>query len=87
MQAVENQHEQGERQKFTFSVDDREFTTEKAQLTGGQIMDMADIPHSQGLLLINDDGTQVKIEVGDIIDLKPGQRFKKKPRFKRGRHE
>jgi hypothetical protein len=47
-------------------------------------MDAAGIPYEIGLLLINEDGTQEPVAVDEEIDLKPGRRFKKAPRFKRG---
>jgi len=36
------------------------------------------------LLLILEDGTQVQVGEDEVIELKPGRRFKKAPRFKRG---
>jgi len=76
----------GEHHKFyTFFVDDKELHTEKQQLTGGEIMDIAGIPHSEGLVLIKEDNTQVPIAVNETVEFEgPGRRFKKAPRFKRG---
>jgi len=47
-------------------------------------MDLAGIPHATGLVLIEEDGRQTRVLEADIIELKPGRRFKKAPRFKRG---
>lgn len=69
---------------FTFFVDDREFRIEQSTITGGEIMDLAGIPREVGLLLIEDDGTQRQIPPEEVIELQPGRRFKKAPRFKRG---
>lgn len=69
---------------YTFFVDDKEYRSSQATLTGGEIMDLADIPRSDGLVLINDDGTQRPIGENDVVELEPGRRFKKAPRFKRG---
>lgn len=69
---------------FTFFVDGKEFHTEKPSLTGGEIMDMAGIPREVGLIQILEDGTQVQVKADDVIELKPGRRFKKAPRFVRG---
>ena len=69
---------------FTFFVDDKEFHVEKESMTGGEIMDLAGIAREIGLILIQDDGTQVQINADQSIDLKPGRRFKKAPHFRRG---
>lgn len=69
---------------FTIFVDGKEFHIEQATITGGEIMDMAGIPRSVGLILILEDGTQVQVGENESIELKPGRRFKKAPRFVRG---
>jgi hypothetical protein len=69
---------------FTFFVDDREFTVHEAVITGARIMELADIPQLVGLILLEDDGTQRVVKPEEQIELKPGRRFKKAPRFKRG---
>lgn len=69
---------------YTFFVEDREFRVEEPTVSGGEIMDLAGIPRDAGLLLIADDGTQESIGVDQVVELKPGRRFKKAPRFKRG---
>lgn len=69
---------------FTVFVDDVEYQFDHSPVTGGEIMDKADIPHPTGLLLINEDGTQEQIDEKAEIELKPGRRFKKAPHFKRG---
>lgn len=69
---------------FTFFVDGKEFHTEKSSLTGGEIMDVAGIPREVGLIQIFEDGTQAQVRADEVIELKPGRRFKKAPRFVRG---
>jgi hypothetical protein len=69
---------------YTFFVDDKEFRIDKPTITGGEIMDMAGIPRNVGLILILEDGTQQEVRADEVIELKPGRRFKKAPRFKRG---
>lgn len=68
----------------TFFVDDAEFHINEETITGGGIMDLAGIPRDVGLLLINEDGTQRQITADELFELRPGRRFKKAPRFKRG---
>lgn len=69
---------------YTFFVDDREFRVDEETITGGQIMDLAGIGREVGLMLITEDGTQRQVEPEEVIELRPGRRFKKAPRFKRG---
>lgn len=69
---------------FTFFVDDREFRVNEPTITGAQIMSLAGIPVEVGLQLIEEDGTQRAVPPEEVIELKPGRRFKKAPRFKRG---
>lgn len=76
------QHEAG--RFHTVFVDEVEYRFDHSPVTGGEIMDRAGIPHSDGLLLINEDNTQQTVGINEEIELKPGRRFKKAPRFKRG---
>jgi len=69
---------------YTLFIDGKEYHTEKSELTGAEIMDMGSIPHELGLILILEDGTQVQVREDEVIELKPGRRFKKAPRFVRG---
>lgn len=69
---------------FTFFVSGKEFHWEQETITGGEIMDLAGIPREVGLIQILEDGTQVQIGSDEVVELKPGRRFKKAPRFERG---
>lgn len=70
---------------FTFFVGENEYHTVEPKITGGQILDIAGIPRSTGLIEIMEDGSQVQINENDVIEFSgPGRRFKKAPRFKRG---
>ncbi len=69
---------------YTIFVDDVEYRFDHTPVTGGEIMDIAGIPYEVGLVLIHEDGTQENIGVDQELDLQPGRRFKKAPRFKRG---
>jgi len=75
---------EGKGKFYTLFIDDVEYHVEKSELTGAEIMDLGNIPYELGLLLILEDGTQVQVGEDEVIELKPGRRFKKAPRFKRG---
>jgi hypothetical protein len=72
------------RKFFTVFIDGKEYQVEKSELTGAEIMALGGIPQEVGLILVEEDGTQVKVAPADTIELKPGRRFKKAPRFVRG---
>ncbi|MBU2602666.1 MAG: multiubiquitin domain-containing protein [Actinobacteria bacterium] len=69
---------------YIVEVDGVEYRLDEPTVTGGELMDLAGIPREVGLLQILDDGTQQQVGPDDVIELKPGRRFKKRPRFKRG---
>lgn len=65
-------------------MDGQEHRIGEATITGAEIMALGGIPQEAGLLLIKDDGTQRTVTPEEIIELRPGRRFRKAPRFKRG---
>lgn len=76
--------EKGRGKFFAFEVDGKEFRWPEVTITGAQIMDLAGIPLEIGLVQVFEDGTQETVAPDDVIELKPGRRFKNRPRFKRG---
>ena len=69
---------------YAVEVDGVEIRFDHTPVTGGEIMDAASIPRDVGLVEILEDGTQKAVSAGQEIELKPGRRMKKRPRFKRG---
>lgn len=69
---------------FAVEVDGVEYLFEQEQVTGAEIMAKAGIPQSVGMVQILDDGTQETVALDAVFDLKPGRRFKKRPKFRRG---
>jgi len=69
---------------YVVEVDGVEYVFDHEPVTGGEIMDESGIPREVGLLQILEDGTQKPVGVDEEIELKPGRRLKKRPRFKRG---
>lgn len=69
---------------YTLFIDDNEYHVEKLELTGAEVMDMGGISHDVGLIMILEDGTQVQVREDEVVELKPGCRFKKAPHFIRG---
>lgn len=77
-------NEQPGRAVFVFDVDGVTFENNRPKITGGEIMDMASIPYSQGLIQVHEDGTTTSVAVDAEVHLVPGAQFKRRPRFKRG---
>lgn len=82
--AVTHEQNQESGKFFTFFVDGKKFRVDDPAITGAEIMRMAGIPLEVGLLVIEEDGTQRQVDPQESFELKPGRRFKKAPRFKRG---
>lgn len=76
--------EVGQGRFYTALIDDVEYRFDHTPVTGRELTDAAGIPHSAGLVLLLEDGSQQSVGLDEQIDLKPGRRFKKAPRFKRG---
>jgi hypothetical protein len=69
---------------FVFEVEGTTYEHDQPKITGGEIMDIAGIPRSQGLIQVNPDGTTTSIAADAEVHLVPGAQFKRRPRFKRG---
>lgn len=69
---------------FVLDVDGTTFEHDRPKITGGEIMDIAGIPYTQGLVQILSDGTTNSVAVDAEVHLVPGAQFKRRPRFRRG---
>ena len=72
------------RPRFVFDVDEVTYEYHHPTITGAEIMDLAGISPSDGLIQILPDGTRETVAPADRIRLVPGIQFKRRPRFKRG---
>ncbi|MCZ0938508.1 MAG: multiubiquitin domain-containing protein [Caldilineaceae bacterium] len=69
---------------FLFEVDGVTYQSKRRKLTGAEIMAVAKIPPSDGLIQLFPDGTTATIAPAEEVDLEPDVKFKRRPRFKRG---
>jgi hypothetical protein len=69
---------------FVFDVDDVTYEYERPIITGAEIMTLAGISPSDGLIQILPDGTRKTVAPDEKVRLVPGIQFKRRPRFKRG---
>jgi hypothetical protein len=69
---------------FVFDVDGVTCEWNRPKIRGDEVMELADIPLSEGLVLCHEDGSQEAIAADQEVDLVARPRFKQRPRFKRG---
>jgi Multiubiquitin len=82
---VPNQDRSDERgAAFVFDVDDATYEHDRPTITGAEIMAIAGISPSDGLIQILPDGTRKTVAPDETVHLVPGAQFKRRPRFKRG---
>lgn len=80
-----DQHQPGAKKTvFVFDVDDVTYEHDRPTITGAEIMAMAGISPSDGLIQILPDGTRKTVAPDETVHLVPGAQFKRRPRFKRG---
>jgi hypothetical protein len=70
--------------KYHFWVDGVEHIVHESSLTVAEIKQVGGVPPDLPLLLLNDGGTEEVLADEEVIELKPGRRFARAPRFKRG---
>lgn len=70
--------------RFVFDVDDVTYAHDRPRITGGEIMAMAGISLSDGLIQVLPDGSRKTVAADEVVQLVPGAQFKRRPRFKRG---
>jgi len=79
-----SEHEMQKGKKYYFWVDEVEHIVQDESLTVAQIKEIGGVPADLPLLLLNEDGSEEALRDDMIIELKPGRRFARAPRFKRG---
>lgn len=72
-------------QKFFVNIEGTEHPWEGDTITVNQIRDLGKIPADQPIVEELADGTERTLGADDTIDLKPGHRFGRAPRYKRGK--
>jgi len=70
--------------KYHFWVDGVEHVVHQETLTVAEIKAIGGVPADLPLLLLHDDGTEEVLRDDETVELKPGRRFARAPRFKRG---
>lgn len=71
-------------QKFFVEIEGTEYPWSSETITVAQIRKLGGLPADQAIIEILPDGGEVTLAEGAVVELKPGHRFGKKIRFKRG---
>ena len=70
--------------KFLISIEDKEFPWDRDTITVSEIHRLGNLPADQPVVEVFPDNTERTLAEDAVIELKPGHRFGKKVRFKRG---
>jgi len=71
-------------QKFFVEIDGTEYPWDQETISVSQIRNLAGIPSATPVIEVDPDGNEITLSVDAVVDLKPGHRFGKKVKFKRG---
>ena len=72
------------RRNFVICIEDREIEWKKGVITYEEILELGGWDPAKGVVEVDEDQGERTLEPGEIVKLKPGLRFGKKVRFKRG---
>lgn len=70
--------------KFFVNIEGAEYPWEKDTITTQEIRDLGKLPADLPVIEEKPDGTERTLAENEVIDLKPGHRFGRAPKFKRG---
>lgn len=71
-------------QKFFVEIEGTEYPWDKETITIPEIRNLGHLPADQPVIEIDPDNNEITLREDAVIELKPGHRFGKKPKFKRG---
>src|SRR5262245_23838752 len=80
----EEKDRQGQGPKYFLDIEGREVPWDQDTITTEQIIALGGWEPSQGAIVIDKDNNERTLQPGEVIEIKPGQGFSKKVRFKRG---
>lgn len=73
-----------EGKKFFVNIEGTEYLWDKNTITIDEIRQLGNIPVDQQIVVENPDGTEQQLTDSTIIEIKPGHRFGRAPKYKRG---
>ena len=81
---VENKTAEQAGKKFFVNVEGTEYPWDKDTITTSEIRTLGNLPADLPVIEEQPDGTERTLGQNEVIDLKPGHRFGRAPKFKRG---
>ena len=70
--------------KYEVNIEDTVHPWDRDTITTEEIANLGGWPVSQGVIEIDKDNNERTLQPGEVVQLKPGQGFSKKIRWKRG---
>jgi multiubiquitin len=70
--------------KYTLDIEGRDFPWDHETITTEDLIRLGGWESNQGVIEIDKDNNERTLKPGEVIELKPGQGFAKKVKFKRG---
>lgn len=70
--------------KYYVNIEGTEYAWDKETITTEEIISLGGWDPSLGAILIDKDNNERALQLGEVVELKPGMGFSKKIRFKRG---
>jgi hypothetical protein len=77
-------HEHGHGPKFQVDIEGNLKPWDRDTITTEEIISLGGWDPSQGAIVIDKDNNERTLQQGEVVELKPGQGFSKKVKFKRG---
>ena len=82
-QETETKDRKGQGPKFFVDIEGTQYPWEKSSVTPAEIRLLGNLPPDP-VMLIDADNNERQLAEDEVVELKPGQGFAKKVRFKRG---
>jgi len=77
-------HDDEKGPKYHIWIDGTEYVVHQETITVAEIRQLGSIPPELPIILVNEDGTEETLRDDETVELKPGRRFSRAPRFVRG---
>jgi hypothetical protein len=84
--SVSEVNRSGERhdREYFIDIEGKEYEWEEPTITVPQIRELGKIPADQAIVQESPDGTERTLAENEVVELKPGHRHGRAPRYKRG---
>jgi hypothetical protein len=73
-----------EHKKYYVNIEGTEYEWEKETITTAELRSLGNLPIDLPVVEEFPDGTERTLSEGEVIELKPGHRYGRAPKFKRG---